>query len=127
MNDENRELLSKVIQSRLETALDSNAEPEEAKLAYKEAIDAIDRQIEMEKAETSKSEQIQKEENRKKEAKWNNIFRWVEIGCVTLVTPIIAAIIDNRFADKVMRFEKSDSFTSTPGKTRISSIFRSRR
>ena len=127
MNDENKELLERVIHDRLETALGSDTESDDAKLAYKEAMDAIDRQIEMDKVKASREDQINKEEARKKEAKMERIFRWIELGCVVLVTPIIAAIIDNRFADKVMRFETNDSFTSTPGKSRISSIFRSRR
>lgn len=135
MEDYNRELLSKVIEGRLEHALDSDVEPDEAKNNFKEAMEAVDRQIELAKLDVSHEEQIKKqelekekqireEELRVKEAKKDRWVRIAEIATVSIVSPIIGYCIKRGFAKMICTFERTDSFTSTPGKSGISSFFR---
>lgn len=53
MNDENKQLLDKVIKNRLEQALKSKAEDEGVNIAFKQAMDAIDRRLELSKIDDS--------------------------------------------------------------------------
>lgn len=135
MEDKNRELLSKVIEERLERALDSDATPEDAKTNFKEAMDAVDRQIELTKLDASHEEQIKKqelekekqirdEELRVKEARKDRWIRIGEIAAVSIISPIIGYCVKRSFAKMICTFEKTDSFTMTPGKSGISSFFR---
>lgn len=117
MEDKQKELLDKVIENRAELALDPNLDADERKAAYTEAMGAIDRSIKVSELEASQ-----------KQAKENRLLKWVEVGVVGVAVPLIVLAIKEiskwKFGDKVMRFEKDDSFTTTPGKSSMSSYFR---
>lgn len=71
MNDENKQLLDKVIKNRLEQALKSKADDEGINIAFKQAMDALDRQLELSKIDdsyeqTTKKQELAEEEMRKK-------------------------------------------------------------
>lgn len=123
MDDKNRELLSEVIEQRLEFVLDSDVGSDEAKTAYKEAMEAIDRQTELSRLDASREEQIRNEEFKAKEAKKERIFKWVELGAIAIAVPVTKELVKLAFAKLVMRFETTDSFTTTPGKS-TSGFFR---
>lgn len=53
MNDSNRELLDQVVERRLMDVLESDLGTDEEKLAFKEAMDAIDREISLRKLDDS--------------------------------------------------------------------------
>lgn len=133
MNAKNRELLEEVIKERLEGALNSSEKTEESKTAFKEAMVAIDRQIELSKMDDSYREQVEKreleekkqireDEFKEKESKWNKIIRGAEIG-VPLIALGIELVSKFRFMKNVCNFEKDYSFTTTPGRS-LSSYFR---
>lgn len=107
----NKELLEKVITDRLEKSLNQEVSEEERKQALKDAMEATDRQIQIEKMESSK-----------KEDKKNKILKCVEIS-----VPIALFALDCAFKihymKKVCNFEKDYTFTTTPGKG-IGSLFR---
>lgn len=135
MEDKNRELLSRVIEERLERVLKSDAESDNAKSDFKEAMEAVDRQIELTKLDASHEEQLKKqelekekqvreEELRMKEAKKDRWIRVAEIAAVSIVSPIIGYYTKRSFAKLICAYEKTDSFTMTAGKSGISSFFR---
>ena len=135
MEDKNRELLSQFIEKRLERALSSDATSDESKSDFKEAMEAVDRQIELTKLDTSHEEQIKKqelekekqireEELRVKEAKKDRWIRIGEIAAVSIIAPIIGYCTKLGLTKVICAFEKNDSFTMTPGKSGISSFFR---
>ena len=109
---ENKELLEKVMKDRLERSL-STGDSNDEKASFKEAMEATDRYIELEKVESAKKEQ-----------KENKILKIIEIAAVPVVLTGINFLCKKNFARDVMRFEKEDTFTSTPGRTGISSFFR---
>jgi hypothetical protein len=116
MDDKQKELLNKVIENRAELALDSSLSADERKAAFTDAMSAYDRANKIEEIEASREQ-----------AKKNRIIKWVEVGGAILVPIIVLGIKEfckSKFGDKVMRFEKEDSFTSTPGKSSMSSYFR---
>ena len=53
MNESNRELLEQVVEKRLTDVLESDLGTDEAKLAFKEAMEAIDREINLRKLDDS--------------------------------------------------------------------------
>ena len=123
MENKTKELLSKVSENRLDRAL-ASGNPDDAKAAFKEAMEAVDRQIELTKLELSHDEQIKKEELRVKEAK---VDRWIRIGeivAVSILSPLIGYGIKRGLTKLVCTYEKTDSFTMTPGKSGIGSFFR---
>lgn len=127
MNEENKKLLEEVIETRLSEALNEDAESDEAKLAFKEAMTAIDRQNEISKMEIAHKEQVEKrkaeDEFKKKESKWNLILRTAEVVVVPVGLCLINIVSRNRFATRICNFEKDYTFTTTPGKS-LGSIFK---
>lgn len=109
---ENKELLEKVIQNRLENSLSEDMTPEEKKEAFKEAMDAIDRSIELERAEIAKKEQLP-----------NRIIRVAEVAAVPVVLAGVDIFSKWKFMKTVCNFEKDYTFTTTPGRS-ISGLFR---
>lgn len=107
----NKELLEKVINDRLKISLSQEVSEEERKQALKDAMEATDRHIQIEKMESSR-----------KEDKKNKILKCVEIG-----VPVALFALDCTFKiiymKKVCNFEKDYTFTTTPGKG-IGSLFR---
>ena len=62
MNEENKALLDEVIADRLEQALQLKAEDEGFNVVFKQAMDAIDRQLELSKIEASNEQALRKQE-----------------------------------------------------------------
>lgn len=103
MNKENKALLDEVIKDRLEKSLDEDAENRED--AFREAMDAIDRQNELDK-------------NNK-----DRIVKIVEIGAAIIAVPLIDAGCKKAFAKLICEFEKDYTFTTSAGKT-LANLFR---
>lgn len=116
MNDENKKLLDEVIKDRLETAKQSNAEADGNNAAFRQAMEAIDRQIEIEKINVSREEQSNKQDHSKKEMEINT---WIQIsGLVAsmIIVPTMNYFYNMKYAKKLCHFEKDYTFTTTPGK-----------
>ena len=109
---ETKELLELVAQKRLQESLDCEGS-EENKGCFKEAMEATDRYIEVRKLEDAKKEQ-----------RIGRIIKCVEIAAVPVFLATLNYAFKKDLAREVMRFEKEDVFTSTPGRTAISSFFR---
>lgn len=103
MKKENKALLDEVIKDRLEKSLDEDAENREE--AFKEAMDAIDRQNELDK-------------NNK-----DRIVKIAEIGAAIIAVPLIDAGCKKAFAKLICEFEKDYTFTTSAGKT-LANLFR---
>lgn len=103
MKKENKALLEEVIKDRLEKSLDENAENREE--AFNEAMEAIDRQNELDK-------------NNK-----DRIVKVVEIGAAIVAVPLIEAGCKKAFAKMICEFEKDYTFTTSAGKT-LANLFR---
>lgn len=101
MNKENKELLDKVIKDRLTKSLENG----EDTTSFEEAMEAIDRQAELDKNKKDK------------------IVKLVEIGALVIATPIIEAKCRKAFAEMICNFEKDYTFTTTAGKA-LSKIFK---
>lgn len=132
MEQENRILLYKVIKDRLEKAL--NNDSEEAKQAFKEGMDAVGKQIELEKIDVAHEEQLAKmkmeeDKNLRDEAANEEKLRkdrYVQIGIFAaglIATPIIEVVTKSIYADKICRLEQFETFTTSAGRG-ISSWFR---
>ena len=142
MEDKNRQLLESVITNRLMRA--EIADGEEDAQAFKEAMAALDRAIELDKLKASHDEQVEKtkieqerlkveneknlrdEASKKDEAKKD---RLVQIA--TFLTGLVGgAAIDyftkKRFAKLICEFEKDYTFTTLAGRS-LSDLFRSKR
>lgn len=116
MTYENKKLLDEVIKDRLETAKESKAEAEGNNAAFRQAMEAIDRQIEIDKIEASSEEQSKKQEHSKKETEIN---MWIQIGGLVasmIVVPTMQYLYNMQYAKKLCHFEKDYTFTTTPGK-----------
>lgn len=109
---ENKELLEKVIKNRLENSLSEDLDPEEKEAFFKEAMEAMDRHIELERVESTKKEQ-----------NLNRMVRYVEVVAVPVGLLMIDSFVKWRFMKTVCNFEKDYTFTTTPGRS-ISSFFR---
>lgn len=123
MENKNRKLLDEVIKDRLEQALKSEVGTEEADAAFKQAMDAIDRETELSKMEASSEEQAKKQEQSKKEARMNWIIKGVEIGVVLIGVPVVQFLCNKSFAKTMCNFEKDYTFTTSAGKS-LSRLFK---
>lgn len=132
MEQENRILLDKVIKNRLENAL--KADSEEAKQAFKEAMDAVGKQIEFDRIDVAHEEQLAKmrmeeDKNLRDEAANEEKLRkdrYVQIGIFAaglIATPIIEVVTKTIYANKICRLEQFETFTTSAGRG-ISSWFR---
>ena len=106
MNKENKKLLAEVINDRLKKSLEEN--PDEAKAAFEEAMQAIDRQNEIDKDKRDK------------------IVKVLEIGTAVVAAPLIEAACKKGFAHMICEFEKDYNFTTMAGKS-LSSLFKFRK
>lgn len=122
MNDENKQLLDEVIKCRLEQALKSKAEDDGNNAAFRQAMEAIDRQIELSKVDASNDEILKKQEFAEKDAKINWIIRGAEIMVITLAVPIIQYRCNMRYAKVLCNFEKDYTFTTSAGRS-LSRLF----
>lgn len=113
---ESKHLLEQVIEENLKTAKEWSPESEEHKKAFKEAMEAIDRCIELDKMEDKRREQ--------KEAK---LVKYIEVIAVPVSLVLLKGAFEFAtkwyFAKKVCNFEKEYTFTTTPGRS-ISSWFK---
>ena len=109
---ENKELLEKVVKDRLDASLSEGLDPEEKERVFKEAMEAIDRQIELDRYESSKKEQT-----------LNRVVKFVEVAAVPTALILIDSVVKWRFMKTVCNFEKDYTFTTTPGRS-VSSFFR---
>jgi len=116
MNDQNKKLLDEVIKNRLETAKQSTADADGNNAAFRQAMEAIDRRIEIDKIDASYEEQSKKQEQSKKEV---DINMWIQIGGLVasmVVVPTMNHFYNMRYAKTLCHFEKDYTFTTTPGK-----------
>ena len=127
---EHKNLLEEVIENRLKKAKDDNLSEEEQKRAFKEAMEAVDRSIQLDKIASAENEQqmkldleIEKNELLKKEQKVNRIIKCVEVAAVPAALFIADCLFKRYYIRTVCNFEKDYTFTTTPGKS-ISGIFR---
>lgn len=106
MRKDNKMLLQEVINDRLNRSLSDDSE--EAKVAFNEAMEAIDRQQTLDKD--------------KKDA----IIKAVEIGAAVLLAPLVEAGCKKAFAHMLCEFEKDYNFTTMAGKS-LSGLFKFRK
>lgn len=130
MEKENQKLLEEVIESRLKIVLDSEAGSEEARVAFKEAMEAVDRDTELHKLETARIDQLEKreleadklnreEEFRKKEARIGWIVKGVELAATLVLIPVVETVCKKAFAKDICNFEKDYTFTTSAGKSLV--------
>lgn len=138
MTKENMELLDEVIKNRLEQVQYSDAESKEDIHAFKEAMEALSKRIELEKIEASHQEQIRKIEIEKErnlhddavkveEAKKD---RWLQIALFAggaVIVPIVGYVIDRSNMKALCNFEKDYTFTTSFGRGFASKLSRFKR
>lgn len=106
MKKDNKKLLEEVINDRLTKSLGDN--PDEASAAFEEAMQAIDRQNELDKD------------------KKDRMVKVVEIGMAVVAAPLIEAACKKGFARMICEFEEDHIFTTMAGKS-LSSLFKFRK
>lgn len=131
MEKHNKELLDEVTKKYLEAALESDANSEEGAAAFKQAMAAVDRQVEVTKIEAASKEQEQKQqlaeaelaakkEMAKEDRTQNKWLKILEIGATAVIVTVVRAVCDHvsndRYMEKICNFEKDYTFTTTPGK-----------
>lgn len=109
---ESFELLEKVTKDRLEKSMDDSLEPEEKEKAFKEAMSAVDRGLELKKQQDTEKDQ--------KKQRW---IRVVEVAAVPLVLIGAKHLSKLDFLKKVGKIEQFEVFTTTPGRS-IKDFFR---
>lgn len=102
MKKENKKLLEDVIKDRLTKSL---GDSDEASEAFKEAMEAIDRQNTLDKDSKDR------------------IVKFVEIGTAVVLAPLIETGCKKAFAHMICEFEKNDSFATMAGKS-LSGLFK---
>lgn len=105
MTDNNKKLLDEVITKRLEEAKASEAGTEKGDVAFKQAMDAIDRRNEVDNQSASK-----------KNAWIGHVIRGVEVLAAILVVPAVQHCYNMKYAKTLCNFEKDYTFTTTAGK-----------
>ena len=145
---ENMYMLEKVIGDNLDEANACELDSEEYKRAYKNAMGAIDRYIQIKKIESEDKELEQKRlleerkledaksefekklilENAKIEAskedqKINRIIRIVEVAAIPAGLFVLDCLFKRYYMKQVCNFEKDYTFTTTPGRS-ISGLFK---
>lgn len=140
MEDKNKRLLEDVIEERLTRTRIGEPGNEDDRVAFKEAMDALSKQIEFDKIEASHSEQLEKLriENERLKAERDKNHRdeaarkkevWIDAGIkigTFLGGTLLGAWVEHKFKMTYMRdvcqFEKDNTFISTPGRG-LSSLF----
>lgn len=134
MDETNRGLLEKVVENRLNAALQSNADSEEGKTKFKEAMDAVSKQIELDKLDASRQAELERvkmeheknlreEQTKTEEAKKD---RMVQVGTFIgglLLAPVIEVACKKGYAKMLCEFEKDYTFTTSAGRA-LSGLFR---
>ena len=135
MTKENMNLLDEVIKNRLEQVRQPDAGSDEDKQAFREAMEALNKKIELEKIEVSHLEQIKRMEMEKEQNLRDEIVkveeakkdRWVQIALflgTALIIPAVDHIRTNSYIKKLCNFEKDYTFTTSAGRGLTSSLFR---
>lgn len=107
-----KELLESVIERNLKIASETEVGSEQHVKAHKEAMDAIDRCIELDKIE-----------DKKKEQKESKLVKYLEIAIIPASLIVLDYAFKWRFMKTVCNFEKEYTFTTTPGRS-ISGLFK---
>lgn len=135
MEEKNRELLNKVIEDRLTKALQSDVGVEDYdNTAFKEAMDAVNKQIDLYKADVSyqewidkleneKAEHLREEDQKKEETKLNHVIHIATFAAGILLPPVLDIICKTYYAKRVCEYEQTDTFTTSAGRG-ISTWFR---
>ena len=110
MNKDNKKLLEEVIKDRLTKSLGDDAD--ESSAAFKDAMEAIDRQVALDK------EQAELDKDKK-----DRMVKLVEIGTAVVLAPLIELGCKKAFAYMLCEFEKDYSFTTMAGKS-LSGLFK---
>lgn len=116
MNELNKELLDEVIKDRLETTLNSDADTEKAKSAFREAMEAVDRQTELTKLDAAQEELSKKQKQAKIETALNVGVKVLEIGVLLIAVPVMNYCFNMRYAKELCHFEKDYTFSTQAGK-----------
>lgn len=120
MEENNRQLLDEVTKKYLEAALEADTNTEGGDAAFKQAMAAVDRQIEVTKLESSAKEQDLKKELAKADRTQSKWLKVLEIGATVVLVPVVSAICNyvsnDKYMEKICNFEKDYTFTTTPGK-----------
>lgn len=116
MNKENRKLLDEVISSRLEYVSTYTVADDNETEAFRQAMEAIDRQIKISELDASADEQIKKQDQSKEEAKKDRLVKLVEICAVPLVLVGVQYVCNMRYAKVLCNFEKDYTFTTSAGR-----------
>ena len=135
MMNENMYLLDKVIKNRLEQVQQPDGGSDEDKQAFREAMEALNKKIELEKIEVSHLEQIKRMEMEKEQNLRDEIVkvgeakkdRWVQIFLFVggaLLVPAVDHLRTNNYIKKLCNFEKDYTFTTSAGRGLTSSLFR---
>ena len=106
MKKDNKKLLEEVINDRLKKSLVDN--PDIASAAFEDAMQAIDRQNELDKD------------------KKDRMVKVVEIGMAVVAAPLIEAACKKGFARMICEFEEDHIFTTMAGKS-LSALFKFRK
>lgn len=109
---ESKELLDAVIEDRLKVAQSKTTDVEVRKANFKEAMDAIDRRIELEKINSGKTEQ-----------RWSRIAKYIEVGAIPAALLLMDFMFKRSYMTRICNFEKDYTFTTTPGRS-LSGLFR---
>lgn len=128
----NKELLDQVIEQSLMDVQDHEVCSEPHQKAFKEAMEAYDRRIELEKIEEKQRELALKEKemelkerelaNKEKSEKGIKVLKYIEIG-IPFGLLAVEYMFKHKFMKDVCNFEKDYTFTTTPGRS-ISSLFK---
>lgn len=133
MDARNRDLLAEVIEDRLEKALSSYGD-DGSDLAFKEAMDAVSKQIELDKIDASREEvekklKVEEEKNlredstKKEEAGKDRVTQICIFAAGLVLGPVIEVACKRGYAKMLCEFEKDYTFTTTAGRG-LSGLFR---
>ena len=117
---DNLELVEKVQRKKLQFVLESEANDEETTKAFEDGMKATDRIIELRKVESN-------ETIKRKERRTNLIVQIVQILAPFTIGAVAGYVCDKSLATYYMDYEKTDTLTSSPGRTGWSSRFKIRR
>ena len=115
MNVENKKLLDEVIKDRLEEALNTIPD-DENNTAFKQAMEAVDRQLKLSELEVAREDQSHKQEMAKQAAKRDVIFKIGEILVIPLALAGVQYMCNMRYAKVLCNFEKDYTFTTSAGR-----------
>ena len=102
IKSKNKKLLEEVIEDRLEKCLDESLTKEKKEKAFDEAMEAMDRVNETKK----------------------NIIKLVEVAAIPTLLALVNIAAKSRFATRCFNFDRTNTPTSTAGRSFLPSIFK---